>query len=77
MPYWARFEAELAKRTALIAERHKDELHSLTARTKELEAAACVALQQREHEIEMPMSAMLLSASSSPGMRPSYGKLTA
>jgi hypothetical protein len=37
---WARFEAELAKRTADLAQRHKDELHALTARTKELEAAA-------------------------------------
>jgi hypothetical protein len=25
---WSRFEAELAKRTTLIAERHKDELHT-------------------------------------------------
>ena len=49
---WARFEAELTKRTSLIAERHKDELHSLTSRTKELEGAATVALQQRSHEIE-------------------------
>jgi hypothetical protein len=49
---WARFDAELTKRTALIAERHKDELHSLTARTKELEAAARAAEQQRSHEIE-------------------------
>jgi hypothetical protein len=49
---WARFEAELAKRTTLIAERHKDELHALTARTKELEATATVALQQRSHETQ-------------------------
>jgi len=49
---WARFEAELAKRTAEIAQRHKDEVHTLTARTKELEAAATVAVQQRAHEIE-------------------------
>src|ERR1700693_4573958 len=41
---WARFESELAKRTAGIAEHHKDELQSLIARTKELEAAATVAL---------------------------------
>jgi hypothetical protein len=44
---WARFEAELAKRTGDIAQRHKEELHALTARTKELEAAARVAEQQR------------------------------
>jgi hypothetical protein len=49
---WARFEAELIKRTTLIAERHKDELHSLTARTKELEAAARAAEQQKSHETE-------------------------
>ena len=49
---WARFEAELTKRTHDIAERHKDELHALTARTQELEATASVALQQRVHEIE-------------------------
>jgi hypothetical protein len=49
---WARFEAELSKRTVLIAERHKDELHSLATRTKELEAAATVALQQRSHETD-------------------------
>jgi len=49
---WARFESELARRTADIAERHKDELHALTARTKELEAAARTAEQQKAHEIE-------------------------
>jgi hypothetical protein len=49
---WARFESELTKRTTVIAERHKDELHSLTARTKELEVAARAAEQQRSHEIE-------------------------
>jgi hypothetical protein len=49
---WVRFEAELTKHTNLVAERHKDELRSLTARTKELRAAASVALQQKSHEIE-------------------------
>ena len=49
---WARFEAELAKRAAIVAERHKDELHSLTTRTKELEAAARAAEQQKSHETE-------------------------
>jgi hypothetical protein len=49
---WARFEAELAKRTADIAQRHKDELHTLTGRTKELEAAARMIEQQKAHEIE-------------------------
>src|ERR1039458_4852991 len=42
---WARFETELTKRTAEIAQRHKDELHALVARTKELEGAARVAEQ--------------------------------
>jgi hypothetical protein len=49
---WARFEAELAKRTADIAQRHKDELHALTTRTKELEGAARAAEQQKAHEIQ-------------------------
>src|SRR6202041_3510987 len=49
---WARFESELTKRTALIAERHRDELHSLTTRTKELEAAARAAEQQKSHDIQ-------------------------
>ena len=38
---WARFEAELAKRTTIIAERHRDELHAL--RTAE---------QRQAHEIQ-------------------------
>src|ERR1700722_16171936 len=49
---WARFEALVAKRTADIGERHKDQLHSLTARTKELESAATVAVQQRAHDMQ-------------------------
>jgi predicted RNase H-like nuclease (RuvC/YqgF family) len=49
---WARFEAELTKRTADIAQRHRDELHTLTARTKELETAARTIEQQKAHEIE-------------------------
>jgi hypothetical protein len=49
---WVRFEAELAKRTADMGQRHKDELHSLTARTKELEAAARTAEQQKVYEIQ-------------------------
>src|SRR5438046_6165595 len=44
---WTRFETELRKRTADLAERHKDELHALTARTKELEGAARVIEQQK------------------------------
>lgn len=49
---WARFETELMKRTAQIGQRHKDELQTLTARTKELEAAARSAEQQKTHEIQ-------------------------
>ena len=49
---WARFETELTKRTAEIAQRHRDELHTLTARTKELETAARTVEQQKAHEIE-------------------------
>jgi hypothetical protein len=66
---WARFEAELAKRTALIAERHKDELHAL--RTAEQRQAHQIQnanrrvedsvreegkLRQRNHELESEMS---------------------
>ena len=49
---WARFEGELAKRTAEIAESHRDELNALVARTKELEGAARTVEQQKAHEIE-------------------------
>jgi hypothetical protein len=65
---WARFEAELAKRTSLIAERHKDELHVL--RTAEQRQAHEIQhanrrvedslreagkLRQRNHELETEM----------------------
>ena len=49
---WARFETELTKRTAEIAQRHRDELHTLTTRTKELETATRTIEQQKAHEIE-------------------------
>ena len=49
---WGRFEAELAKRTSDIAQRHRDELHALAARTKELEVAARVAEQQKALEMQ-------------------------
>jgi hypothetical protein len=49
---WSRYETELAKRTADIAQHHKDELHFLSSRTKELEAAAKTAEQQRAHETQ-------------------------
>lgn len=49
---WARFEAELAKRTSDIGDRHREEVHSLIARTKELEGAARTSEQQKAHEIQ-------------------------
>ena len=49
---WGRFEAELAKRTSDIAQRHRDELHALAARIKELEVAARVAEQQKALEMQ-------------------------
>ena len=49
---WARFESELVKRTNDITEHHRDELHSLTVRTKELEASAKASEQQNAHEIQ-------------------------
>src|SRR6266404_1428613 len=48
---WLRFEAELTRRTSEINQRHSDELHVLTARTNELEAAARVAEQQKALEM--------------------------
>jgi hypothetical protein len=49
---WARFEAELGKRTAEITQSHRDELHALVARASELEGAQKIAEQQKVHEIE-------------------------
>jgi hypothetical protein len=49
---WARFEAELAKRTAELAQNHRDELHALVTRAKELEGAARTIEQQKAHEID-------------------------
>src|ERR1039458_6364863 len=66
---WARFETELAKRTAEITERHKDELHAL--RTAEQQKAREIdhanrrvedtlremgELRERNHELEAQMS---------------------
>ena len=65
---WARFDAELTKRTTLIAERHKDELHAL--RTAQQQQAHEIqnanrrvedslrevrALRERNHELEIEM----------------------
>ena len=49
---WARFETELAKRTAEIERRHGDELQPLVVRIKELESAANVSVEQKALEIQ-------------------------
>jgi hypothetical protein len=49
---WARFEAELAKRTAQLAHSHRDELHALVARNSDLEGAQRMAEQEKAHELE-------------------------
>ena len=49
---WARFEAELTKRTAEATQRQRDELHALSALTNELQATARAAEQQKAHEIQ-------------------------
>jgi hypothetical protein len=59
---WSRFEIELAKRTAEIRERHKDELHSaqsdrddLTRRVEDC-LREVTQLRERNHELETEMS---------------------
>lgn len=49
---WARFESELVKRAAEVTQNHRDELHALIARTKELESAARTMEQQKVVEID-------------------------
>jgi hypothetical protein len=49
---WARFDNELAKRTAVAEQRHANELHSLNARIRELEAAAKLSSQQNAAEVQ-------------------------
>ena len=66
---WTRFETELARRTADIEQRHKDELHSLKSaeqqKTHEIEHAnrraedslrEVAELRERNHELEFQMS---------------------
>ncbi len=48
---WARFDNELAKRTAVAEQRHTNELHALNARISELEAAAKLSSQQNAAEV--------------------------
>jgi hypothetical protein len=51
---WARVESELTKRTAEIAARHKDEIHTLTTRTQVVESVVRTAEQQIAHERQSP-----------------------
>ena len=49
---WARFETELAKRTAEIEQRHRDELQTLGGRLKEYESAARVADERKALDVQ-------------------------
>ena len=59
---WARFETELAKRTAEIRERHKDELHTLQSQRDDLTRRVedCLRevaqLRERNQRLEAEMS---------------------
>jgi len=49
---WARFESELAKQTAEIEQRHRDEFQTLGGRLKELESAARVADERKALDVQ-------------------------
>jgi hypothetical protein len=49
---WTRFESELAKRTAEIEQRHRDELQTLGGRLKELESTARVADERKALDVQ-------------------------
>jgi hypothetical protein len=49
---WARFESELARRTAEIEQRHRDELQTLGGRLKEFESAARVADERKALDVQ-------------------------
>jgi hypothetical protein len=49
---WARFESELAKQTAEIEQRHRDELQTLGDRLKEFESAARVADERKVLDVQ-------------------------
>src|SRR5271167_5033040 len=59
---WSRFETELAKRTAELRERHKDELHSAQSDRDDLTRRVenCLRelaqLRERNHQLETEMS---------------------
>jgi hypothetical protein len=50
---WARFETELAKRTAEIEQRHRDELRTVGGRIRELESAARVAEELHALDVQL------------------------
>lgn len=49
---WARFQNELTKRTNEIGQQHRDQIHLLTARAKELGSGARATEEQKAHEIQ-------------------------
>ena len=49
---WARFESELAERTAEIEQRHRDELQTIGGRLKEFESAAQVADERKALDVQ-------------------------
>jgi phage host-nuclease inhibitor protein Gam len=67
---WARFETELAKRTAEIEQRYRNELHTLGGAIKELESAARVAEELHALDVQLghaDSEAKLLTAQSQKG----------
>ena len=64
---WLRFESELAKRTAEIEQRHRDELRTVGGRIAELESAARVAEELHALDVQLghaDSEARLLAAQS-------------
>jgi hypothetical protein len=49
---WARFESELARRTAEIEQHHRDELHTLGGRLKEFESATRIADERKDLDVQ-------------------------
>ena len=49
---WGRFESELARRTAEVEQRHRDELQTLGDRLKEFESAARVADERKALDVQ-------------------------
>ena len=64
---WARFETELAKRTAELEQRYRDELRTVGGRIRELESAARVAEELHALDVQLghaDSEARLLAAQS-------------